>query len=415
MGIKKIWLHSIFGTAFIFLLLGGILKISYLNVFNLFDPIGDAISDVEFTDLVFSELREVPQPDTNIVIVNIGELNRSQIAAQIEILNRYKPKVIAVDGFFAGEKDSLGDVLLTTALQKVNRLVLASQAIYNPEEEKFDSLFTSHPNFSYGQTGIANLFTDVEEQHQYKVCRSFPAFLEVNGEKMPSFALTVAEIFDSAKVAAFYEFNHDLKTIINYRGNLMDYGQTKLGTRYYGLDADQVLNESFTEDLIKNKIVLMGYTGKNFNDKSWEDKFYTPLNTKYAGRSNPDTFGVVIHANVISMILNEDYLSRQGTFSAVVTAIIICLVNVFFFSKIYWRVPLWYDGVTKIIQLAEIMLILLINIYVFHWFSYKASLTLATAAIAISGDALEVYYGFMVNVFSKRNRLSQYKRRKKGN
>ena len=149
--------------------------------------------------------------------------------------------------------------------------------------------------------------------------------------------------------------------------------------------------------------------GQDFNDRSWEDKFYTPLNIKYAGRSNPDMFGVVVHANIISMILNEDYIGMQSRFSSIVSALVICFFTVLFFTWIYHRLPQWYDGLTKSLQLLGVFVILTINVMVFHLFNYKSNLTLATIVIALAGDSLEVCYGLIKNIFSKQGRKLIFK------
>ena len=96
----------------------------------MFDPIGDAIGDMEFTDIVFSQLREEPPPDTNVVIVNIGQLSRREIAGQINILSQYNPKVIGIDSFFSNPKeDTLGDMMLSDAINMAGNVVLVSKLI----------------------------------------------------------------------------------------------------------------------------------------------------------------------------------------------------------------------------------------------------------------------------------------------
>jgi len=405
---KKLLLDSVLGTGFIFLLIIIFTKVSQIEkFFGLFDPIGNALDDLEFTDLVFSQLREIPPADTNIVLVNIGELSRAQIAVQLDIINKYDPKVVGIDAFFGSRKaDTLGDMMLAEAMSKTESLVLVSKATeYNSKGNAWDSLYTSHPIFNTSATsGIANFYTDAREQHQFKVCRTFPPYLTVKGKRENAFGLEVCKIYNPAKFNAFMEFSDRDEEVINYTGNFNDFGQSNFGTRYFGIDARDIIMENFDPSLIKDKIVLMGFLGQDFNDRAWEDKFYTPMNRTYAGRSNPDMYGVVIHANIISMILDENYVWYQGQFSAVVTAILVCFLNVWFFSWIYWRLPLWYDGLTKIIQLIELLLIILINIYVFHWFNFKTELTLTAFAIALAGDSLEVYYGLIVNMFSKQGR-----------
>jgi CHASE2 domain-containing sensor protein len=135
---------------------------------------------------------------------------------------------------------------------------------------------------------------------------------------------------------------------------------------------------------------------------SWDDKFYTPLNKKYAGRSNPDMFGVVIHANIVSMILNKDYIGKQSNFSALITALLVCFITVLVFTVIYKELPEWYDGLTKTLQLVIVFLIFTFNIIIFHWFNYKTSLTVAIIMVALAGDSLEVCYGLIKNVYRKK-------------
>lgn len=403
---------SVLGTGFIFFLIVFFLKVSQIDaLFELFDPVGQALSDVEFEDLVFSELRDIPPANEDIVIVNTGELTRAQIAAQLQIINQYKPAVVGIDIFFPDLKpDTLGDIMLSEALSQIDRLVMVSQAIlYDDEEDSWNGLRLSHPFFQHGEHGIANLYTDAEEQHQFKVCRTFPPKLAVNGDPEYAFALKVTEKFDSTKFGKFMKFSDKEEEVINFSGNSNDFGQTKFGTRFYSLDVADVLTENFSPDLIEGKIVLFGFMGKDFEDRAWEDKFFTPLNRKFAGRSNPDMFGVVIHANIVAMLLDERYVGYQSDFSGVLLAIVVCFLFVWAFSWIYWRLPSWYDGITKVVQLISLGLIILLNIYVFHWFSYKLELTLAAACIALSGDSLEVYYGLLLNLFSKQGRKEVFK------
>lgn len=406
---KGIILDAIFGTSFIISLILLFQIVRFFGEFSLFDPIGDAIGDVEFTDLVFSEIRETPSVDKNVVLVNIGELSRQEIAQELQIISSYEPAVIGIDSYFWNLKeDSLGDKLLNHALSDIENLVLVSQLQYNYFTDKYDSVKFSDPFFNIGETGYANLETDALVQHNFKVCRSFPPKRIVNGEEELAFAVKVSELYDKEKAETFLLRNEEYE-IINYRGNIMDHGQTNFGGRYIALDISDVFQKRFTPELIKGKIVLFGYLGQDFNDPSWEDKFFTPLNNKYAGKSNPDMFGLVVHANIISMVLNEEYIGEQSQISSIITALIICFVTVIFFTWIYRRLPQWYDGLTKAIQVLIMLLLLTANVTIFYWFNYKTSLTLATILIALTGDSLEVAYGLIKNMFSKRGRKLVFK------
>lgn len=407
---KAVLLDSIFGTTFIvsLILLFHILRL-FIGEFSFLDPIGDAIGDVEMTDIVFSEIRDIPPADRDIVLVNIGALSRRDIAREIQIINQYGPAVIGIDSFFRNLKeDSLGDILLNRALSKIENLVLVSELKYNKVSDDYDSLRVSDPFFNLGHHGFANLKTEALTQYQFKVCRSFPIKKQIHNKEEVAFSVKMCQLFDEKKVKRFLERGNE-NEIINYKGNVRDFGQTKIGGRFAALDVSDVFQKKFTPNFIKGKIVLFGYMGDDFGDRSWEDKFYTPLNVKYAGRSNPDMFGVVIHANIISMILSEDYIATQGQFSSILTALTICFLTVLLFTYIYRRLPKWYDGLTKTIQLVELLLILAVNILIFHWFNYKMSITLVSIMVALAGDSLEVCYGLFKNLFIKYERKLSYK------
>src|SRR5690606_19350313 len=114
---------------------------------------------------------------------------------------------------------------------------------------------------------------------------------------------------------------------------------------------------------------------------------------------NPDMFGVVVHANIVSMILHETYINSMAGGGEIVMAFIFCLLNMMLFARIMERLPLWYDGLTKLIQVIEILLLTVIMVLVFHWFSYKDDMGITLAAIALAGDTLEVYDGVFKNAF----------------
>lgn len=401
---KEVILDSILGTTFIISLILLFHILRFIGEFSILDPIGDAIGDVEMTDIVFSEIRESPRVDRNVVLVNIGALSRREIAQELQIINQFDPAVIGIDSYFWNLKeDSLGDILLNRALSKIKNLVMVSELKYNPKTDDYDSLRVSNSFFNLGYVGFANLETNAITQYRFKVCRSFLPKKEIHKKEEVAFSVKLCQLFDERKANKLLERNNGYE-IINYRGNVMDFGQTKFGGRYTALDVSDVFQKKFTPNLIKGKIVLFGYLGDDFDDRSWEDKFYTPLNVKYAGRSNPDMFGVVIHANIISMILTQDYIGKQGQFSSIVTALVICFLTVLFFTVIYRRLPKWYDGLTKTIQLVELLLLLTINVFIFHWFNYKMSLTLVTIMVALAGDSLEVSYGLVKNLYYKYGR-----------
>ncbi|MEQ9426831.1 MAG: CHASE2 domain-containing protein [Cyclobacteriaceae bacterium] len=408
--LRKFWLDVLFGTIFIFAVIGLFGSIVAFKVFDVFDPIGDAMADMETTDIVFSQMRDRPDADEDVVLVNIGNMPRAGIAELIRIVNNYNPKVIGLDTFFYNPRDSIGDLMLRDMLSYVPNLVMASKLHFNEETEELDSIATSMPAFSKdAHLGFANLITAAASQDDLKVCRSFTPKQIVNGEEQLALAVQLAMQFDPEKAQKFLDRNNEVE-YVNYRGNVLDYGATEYGSRYFALDVEQVFNEDFVPELIEGKLIIFCYLGEYLGDRrATEDKYFTPLNANYAGKAELDMFGGVIHANIISMIMNEDYIDAMSPTMAWFWAVVAGIFNVALFSLIYKRIPRWYDGTTKLFQLLELGVLLFLILLIFDTYNYKMDLTYALIVIAISGDALEVYYGVVKNTFTREGRRELFK------
>ncbi|VXD16859.1 CHASE2 domain-containing protein [Marinoscillum sp. 108] len=409
---RKFWLDVILGTAFIFGMMGVFQSFTAFKVFDVFDPIGQAFGDMEFTDIVFSQLRDDPVGDDRVVLVNLSNLQRGEIGMMLQIISQHNPAVIGIDSFFYTPKeDTLGDMMLMEGMASVEHLVLASKLLPDPTDPTKDTIEYSWELFnSFAErTAFVNLVTDAEVQEDLKMCREFYPKFDIGGEQQIAFAVQLASYLDSAAAADFLARNNETE-VINYRGNVLDYGATKFGNKYFALDVPDVFGENFVPDMIEGKIVMFCYLGKHLGDReSFEDKFYTPLNQKYIGRAFPDMYGGVVHANIISMILNRDYINSMSENMGYVFAILICFFNVALFSLVYKKIPKWYDGITKLFQLLEIGVLVFGVIYILELYSFKADIAVGMVAVALAGDALEVYYGVVKNSFTKEGRKSLFK------
>ena len=391
---RQFWVDSVLATAFIFALIifgGGV-----FSAFEVLNPIGEAISDMDVTDIVFSKLRKDPDAHQNddIVIVNIGNLNREGIAKQLDIIQENNPSVIGIDAFFRRMQDPWQDSILATSMNQIENLVLVTKLNhYNASLGRFDTLETSNPIFlENAHQGFANLITPAKEQDNFKVCRSFSPIEWTSDGKQELFALKLAQIYDPRAANRFRERQNPVE-FINYGGNIVraNSKNSEFTNKFMVLDWMDVFEGNFVPEVFKDKIVILGYLGEDLNDTSWEDKLYTPLNNEYAGRTNPDMYGVVVHANILSMILNGNFIDSMSERTAMIVGVVLCFLNVICFSLIYRLLPRWYDGLTKSIQLVEALILLLIVVLVFHFFSYKINLTLGIIAVLFAGDSLEVY------------------------
>ena len=398
----------------------GIYKLTQLNIFNAFDAVGKALADVELTDYVFSVLREDPLVDESIVVVNIGNLSRREVAQQIQIISKYKPKVIGIDSFFDCAtglrdtvncpqlKDTVGNLLLSNAIKEAGNVVLVTKVFQSDSalargKDVIDSLERSDPDFRDNAMaeGYATLDTDAAFQDDVKTCRSFNPVMYFEGKPHYAFSVRMAMAYDSLKTKKLLD-RGNFSEVINYRGNIVDiFHSTNYPQMFYTLDVSDVLTENFVPEMIKDKIVIFGFLGSEIGDPSWSDKFYTPLNNKMAGKANPDMFGVVVHANIVSMILNGDYVNEMQKWQEILMAFLICILNVALFSLINLRLPAWYDGITKSLQLIQLVVYSFLMVIIFAKFSFKLNVTLTLAAVALVGDVFEIYNNVLKALFFK--------------
>jgi CHASE2 domain-containing sensor protein len=443
---KKAIIRGCSVTVFVFLMMAGLQQLTQWKVLSAFDPISQALSEFSLTDYVFSKLRPDPEIDTRIVLVNIGQLSRAEIAQQVNIVSSLGAKVIGIDSFFNCEGgledpvncpqllDTLSNLMLSGAIAQAGNVVLVTRLLQTDSlydkaasEEMFDSIEYSSPMFSEfaARNAYANLPTGDEDnnnaatyQEDVKICKTIFPQMMVNGKRELAFSVQMAWLYDSAKTEKFLARNNR-EEIINFRGNinisdvkLKHHTQqmtsvTDFNALCYAIDWDQLERGEYDSSIFKDAIVILGFLGKRFGDPAWEDKFFTPLNTKVAGRANPDMYGPVIHANTVAMILNEDYVNQIPFWLQVVIAVVMCFLNVLLFAWIDNRFPYLYDGLSVVLQIIEIILVSSLIVWVFAEFSLKLELAMTMVALALIGPCFDIYKSLENTVLQSLTRRKQ--------
>lgn len=332
-----------------------------LWVYKIAFPEQSALRDFEFEDFVFSVRKPKSPNSKDITLVNLGHISRKEIAALIDTINQHHPKVIGLDAFFNclnGKQDSIncpqrldtvGNRLLHEAIEKSKKVVLVTRLLWTEKMKKasdsiesldhyfFDSLELSDPPFSnYARNGFANLSTSGSGDAM--TCRSFCPKLKINGSDQFSYAVEVAMKVDSMKTSEFLKRATE-NEIINYTGNIKALNGKVNGiytekSFFNTLDTDEILAGKIKPTDIKDKIVMIGYMGDYLSDNTIENMYYSPMNANPLGKSLPDMYGIVIHANIVQMILNKDFINRvpQWIWWIVQYAIIIMNILVFIWA-----------------------------------------------------------------------------------
>ncbi len=376
---RRSYFESFIITILIFVIIWLFSIIPYKLIF--LDPLAKAVGDFDLNDIVFSKMSPEHDLDTNIVLVNIGQLDRAQIAEQLDVINSFEPKVVGVDAIFAGATSTSNDASLQKAFANTNKLVLVSVLDkYNEDGDYYESHIQPYSKFNENSIfGYANLPTKYGASS--KTIRSFRPYSKVKNNIVPAFAVRVAELFNMNAYQELRARANDLE-IINYRGNI---------DKFYTIDKDFYKRENVDLSFIKNKIVLMGFLGTTLTEKILEDIYFTPLNEVYAGRSYPDMYGVVIHANIISMILNEDYINTVPAWISTLMAFIICFINVVYIRKVRKKLTDYYGGIAKVLIFVQTVLVLIINVYLLLIFGYKMSFTLLLIGLIFIPSTVVLY------------------------
>jgi CHASE2 domain-containing sensor protein len=222
-----------------------------------------------------------------------------------------------------------------------------------------------------------------------------------------SFAAEIVKLYDERAYIDLFKRDNKFETI-NYRGNF---------NKFILLDFHDLHKPDIDLSFIKDKIVLLGYIGPSVAQKDLEDIYFTPLNENYAGRSYPDMYGVVIHANIISMILGRNYINTMPLWLSFILAFILCYLNVYLIKMIYENITDYYGGLVKLLIFFQMLLSLIFTVQIFHFFNYKISLTVALIAIVLTPSSvvlyLKLFKNYAITYTQKRKSKTQNENRKK--
>lgn len=357
--------------------------------FDVFEPMTKSLSDFKLSDIVDSQIvpRSELMADTNMILINT-EINHKPIsnyylAQLINIINHYHPKVIAIDHIIKKSNNQKKDKILAKILSRSKNIVFSEQLTkFNSDLNQFTSIISSNPMYSkYATQGYKNLLITKDEQYQN--IRRFTPKTQVNGKEYFSFCVKVAQLYSQTKANKLFQRNNETE-FIKYLGQ----------NQFYRLDLADVFQNNFSEDLINNKIVLLGTI--NTQDKidssmSLSDVYFTPLNKTFTGKAFPDMHGTILRANIISMILNENYIDSMPVWLIYLITIITIYINMIIFTYIVIKNKKWYEILSLAVFVIESLLVLIVTIIGLVFFSFEMDLTILVFAIALSVMIYEIY------------------------
>lgn len=392
---------TIFATLWVFIFIFG-LGLIPLNLYVL-NPLKQSLKDFDFTDMVYSKLgtSALVGIDERIVIVNIGNADRTGLAGLIEKTASYHPKVMGLDVTFEGPRDPTADSLLSDVIKNTPNLVIANQILYPDKKAKVVE------NGFFGSVSHKQGFVNMVSKDQQSV-RLFLPFETVDGKKYKSFAVALTHEFDSLAVHKL-EKRHKEFDVINYTRRLSRVGddavdldskvKVKDHDQYQTIEPDVLMSDGVDSNYFKDKIVLLGYVNRSPDDIL--DKKFTPMNKRYAGKSIPDMNGIVVHANIISMILDKNYVKKVPSWINLLVAVVVCWLFMSFFIRYYLENHIWFHLVAKLIQVATAVLFAYLGIFLYDRYRLKVDMKMSLLVIIMAVDVIYFYEAWAVWMHKK--------------
>lgn len=370
----------------------------HLPVNQLFiDPFSEAIKGHDLMDIAISKFRDHNSPelyDDRILIINSGITDREKIAHTIDYLNSCGVKSIGIDLLFDSLYARKDDTILHQALLKAENVVLGFTFNEGNTHDNSEMGLQSDPFLSaHSYSGYVNLASN----DGFSV-RAFEPFHMINGEKYNSFSVEICRLYDSSLVTSLKARNHQ-KEWINFKRlqpgtqNMYYPVNSSRVVHYDLLEMDQFLNDTanYEKRQFANKIVLIGFCGENDKALSMKDRYYTPLNEQYTGRSLPDMHGVVVHANIISMILDKDFIYDVSTKMIYLLSLLLFLFNYSVFKILHHYNFFRSLPYIRFLQVVEFFIILAICLFLLLNMNTKLGFTFLATCVILSYEFYEIY------------------------
>ncbi|NKI30989.1 CHASE2 domain-containing protein [Croceivirga thetidis] len=302
---------------------------SILFSISYFNPLLHSFKDFSFLDAYYQVFNSNgDKTNENLVLVNIEDLNREEIANLIEIINKTNPALIGVDIVFRQDGNSETTEKLKSQLSKQN-VIRASILSDSLKSVVSDDNTTS---------GYVNLTT----AEATGIIRSFVGITESKGTRQYAFAAQLVRKWNSGQIWNTNGLERKLKERkrIKFYGNFQSFSHLNARTILQGKHLDK----------LKGKLVIVGYMGfPTGNPYDVEDKHFTPLNQHPLGKGIPDMYGITIHANIANMLLNDDFFLELSMFEKGILIFLFSYMVSIYFLRLDRKLKISYRTVRKLV------------------------------------------------------------------
>ncbi len=347
----------------------GLMALLALNL-SFLSPVAQVMRNFSLTDIYYHILKDTgsSEPSHVITIVDMTDImDRDALASVIEDIEECRPKVLAVDMLFSGERDdSIGNAHLIRVAQQYPNIVYS----YKLGDYVNDSVGYSSELHSFftDEVSVKEGFTNFERTLYGAMKRSVSVRRRVNGEVRNSLALQVADIYADGKLekveADDYHINFCPRT-------------------YHVIPADSILQH---RQWLENRIVLFGAMHEQI------DTHTTPLG---------DIPGVELIAYSIQTMLEQAEVRHPSVLFTIVFSFVVVLVTYLLrLAYMRWakkRKSQWLSFMlTSTFVVALVMffwsaVLVGIGFFIFYTTNLSVNLGWALAAIPFLGGADEFF------------------------
>ena len=359
------------------------------------DPFNYGIRDYQITDIIYSQFRDPRQIRLidEVVLVNSDLMPRDSLPLLLRRLRQLGPKVIGLDILLEDQgDDEVIDSLLREEIRQTPNLVLAGAlGPYIDSLQRFPPLAGCHPYF---REAAANMGYINFVSKDTSTIRLFSPQEKTTDGVVRSFAVKIATLYDPSKVTRLLRRQNKVESI-NYAGDRDFF----VKIQPFQLFDDEYFQLLLDRDMLKDRIALVGFVGSHAPGEREIDRFFTPLNRHYSGKTYPDMYGVVIHANIIDMILREEYIFFFFYWLTEFLVWIYCYFNVLIIHRIYRKLPETFHGVTRLMQITEFVVIFFVIAFLFYYFRIKIDFSKGILAMVLAYDFVMIYESMLKKKF----------------
>jgi CHASE2 domain-containing sensor protein len=350
---------------------------------DIFKPFRNALADFEITDVYFSViLPELEiEKETDIVIVNTGiktldgiqEISDVGYLKLIGALNEQDISVLGINYEFQAEPGTKLFETVQTYLSSMN-IVLSKNIEIKDINNNDDKL-----NYTDYNWGFNNLIDS--DKKETNTVRRFNSRNIIGNDTVYHFGIELVRQYNPDAIKRLLARDKESERI-NFRGNW---------NKFEIIDVTQVLKGDFDEGYFTNKIVLTGVIDTTGTSDDFSRLYYTPLNETTSGRTFPDMYETIILANIISMLVTDDYFTEISSLVSLLVTFVLCYFNMVIFGYIGYRAKKYYEILAVLIFMIESFGVAFLTVNLFYSYQIELDLTIVILATALTIVVYELY------------------------